>query len=286
MIKTMNEILKVCFGVVKIGGATGNDPSKLLEELALRVKRGERWVLVHGASGQMESICRSCGVEPLYVTSPSGYRSRFVGARELALFEAACCRYSVELSWILGKYGLPSLPLYPCQSVTAKAKRKDTLRSVENGKIRILRGNYSGTVCGFEPAPLYEAWDKGLLPLLPPLASNEQGDSLNVDGDRMAAAAAAAIGADTLIILSNVPGILRNVEDPESRVENADFGTWEELESLAQGNMKRKLLAAREALEGNVGRVILADSRRDNPITRALAGGGTTLCRTFTVAAV
>jgi acetylglutamate/LysW-gamma-L-alpha-aminoadipate kinase len=286
MMTTMNEILKVRFGVVKIGGAAGNDPSKVLEELALRVKRGERWVLVHGASGQMESICRSCGVEPLYVTSPSGYRSRFVSARELALFEAACCRYSVELSWILGKYGLPSLPLYPCQSVTAKAKRKDALRSVENGRIRMLRGNYSGTVCGFEPAPLHGAWDRGLLPMLPPLASDEQGGSLNVDGDRVAAAAASALGADTLVILSNVPGILRNVEDPESRVENADFGTWNELESLARGNMKRKLLAAREALEGNVGRVILADSRRDSPIARALAGGGTTLCRTFTAAAV
>jgi acetylglutamate/LysW-gamma-L-alpha-aminoadipate kinase len=282
----MNDVLKAHCGVVKIGGAAGNDPSKLLKELALRVKRGERWVLVHGASGPMEGICRSCDIEPLYVTSPSGYRSRFVGARELALFEAACCRYSVELSWILGKYGLPSLPLYPSQSVTAKAKRKDALRSVENGKIRILRGNYSGTVCGFEPAPLYEAWDRGLLPMLPPLASDGQGDSLNVDGDRMAAAAASAVGADTLIILSNVPGILRDVKDPESRVENADFGMWNELESLARDNMKRKLLAAREALEGNVGRVILADSREDSPIARALAGGGTTLCRTFTAAAV
>ncbi|MDR1875260.1 MAG: [LysW]-aminoadipate kinase [Synergistaceae bacterium] len=282
----MNEILKVSFGVVKIGGATGNDPTSLLEELVARVKQGERWVLVHGASGPMEAMCRSCDIEPLYVTSPSGYRSRFVGAKELALFEAACCRYSVELSWTLGRYGLASLPIYPSQAVTAKATRKDALRSLENGRVRVLRGNYSGTVCGFEPAPLYEAWDRGLLPMLPPLASDEQGNSLNVDGDRMAAAAAAAIGADTLIILSNVPGILRNVEDPQSRVESADFEMWNELESLAQGNMKRKLLAAREALEGNVGRVILADSRRDAPVTRALAGGGTTLCRTFTAAAV
>ncbi|MDR3231415.1 MAG: [LysW]-aminoadipate kinase [Synergistaceae bacterium] len=282
----MNEILNAGFGVVKIGGAMGNNPSKLLEELAFRVKRGERWVLVHGASGPMEVMCRSCGIEPLYVTSPSGYRSRFVGERELALFEAACCHYSVDLAWKLGKYGIGVLPIYPSQAVTAKATRKDSLRSVENGRIRILRGNCSGTVCGFEPAPLHDAWERGLLPMLPPLASDGDGNSLNVDGDRMAAAAAASIGADTLIILSNVPGILRDVEDPQSRVENADFGMWNELESLAQGNMKRKLLAAREALEGNVGRVILADSRKDAPITRALAGGGTTLCRAFTAAAV
>ena len=283
---TVNDILKVNSGVVKIGGAVGNDPSQLLKELAERVRGGERWVLVHGASGPMETMCRSCGVEPLYVTSPSGYRSRFVGAKELALFEAACCSYSVELSWKLGKMGIGSLPIYPAQAVTAKATRKDSLRSVENGKVRILRGNYSGTVHGFEAAPIADAWSKGLLPLLPPLASDDQGNNLNVDGDRMAAAAASAIGADVLIILSNVPGILRNVEDPESRVEAGSFDMWSELETLAQGNMKRKLLAAREALEGNVGKVVLADSRKDNPITRALAGGGTTLCRTFTAAVV
>jgi len=280
-----NEILKVGSGVVKIGGAVGNDPSKLLEELAERTRQGERWVLVHGASGPMEAMCRSCDVEPLYVTSPSGYRSRFVGAKEMALFEAACCHYSVELSWKLGKSGIASIPIYPPQAVTAKATRKDSLRSVENGKIRILRGNYSGTVCGFDPEPVYDAWSKGLLPMLPPLASDENGCRLNVDGDRIAAAAASAIHADTLIILSNVPGVLRDVKNPDSRVETGELGRWSELEAVAAGNMKRKLLAAREALEGNVGRVILADSRLDNPISKALAGGGTTLCRTFTAAA-
>jgi len=282
---TQNDIFNIASGVVKIGGAIGNDPSKLLTELAARVGGGEHWVLVHGASGPMEIICRSCGIEPLYVNSPSGYRSRFVGAKELALFEAACCQYSVELSWKLGKLGVGCLPIYPHQDVTAKATRKDNLRSVEEGKVRVLRGNYSGTVCGFESAPLFEAWDKGLIPLLPPLASDDEGNSLNVDGDRMAAAAASAIGADVLIILSNVPGILRDVGDPESRVENGSLDLWSELEALAQGNMKRKLLAAREALEGNVGKVILADSRKENPITRALAGGGTTLCRTSTAVA-
>jgi acetylglutamate/LysW-gamma-L-alpha-aminoadipate kinase len=230
----------------------------------------------------MEYISRKCGIEPIYVTSPSGYRSRFVGERELALFEAACSSYSVEISWKLGKLGIASMPIYPKQDVTAKAERKDNLRSVENGKVRILRGNYSGSMCGFEPLPVIEAWNNGFLPVLPPLASDKEGNILNVDGDRMAAAAASAVNADVLIILSNVPGILRDINDQSSRVIKGSLDKWSELEILAQGNMKRKLLAAKEALEGNVGKVILSDSRIDNPISCALAGGGTTLCRTYT----
>ncbi|MCL2147377.1 MAG: [LysW]-aminoadipate kinase [Synergistaceae bacterium] len=276
----MNGIQRINAGVVKIGGAVGNKTSTLLEELAMRVKNGEKWILVHGASGHMDNMCKSLGIEPVYVISPSGYRSRFVGEKELVLFEAACCSYSIELSSRLGKLGVGAVALYPKQDVTAKATRKDSLRSVENGKVRILRGNLSGSMCGFEPAPVIQAWDNNLLPMLPPLASDSEGATLNVDGDRMAAAAAAAVNADVLIILSNVPGILRDVNDPQSRVEVGSLDKWSELERLAEGNMKRKLLAAKEALEGNVGKVILADSRKDNPISCALLGGGTTLCRT------
>jgi acetylglutamate/LysW-gamma-L-alpha-aminoadipate kinase len=276
----LNEISKTFTGVVKIGGAIGNSPSRLLVELAVRIKNGEKWILVHRASGHMETICKFCRIEPVYVTSPSGYRSRFVGEIELVLFEAACSNFSIELSWKLGKLGIGAIPLYPKHEATAKAVRKDSLRSVENGKVRILRGNYSGTVCGFEPLPIVEAWNNGFLPILPPLASDSEGNTLNVDGDRMAAAAASAVNADVLIILSNVPGILRDVNDPLSRVETGSLDMWSELEALAEGNMKRKLLAAKEALEGNLKKVILADSRIDNPISGALAGGGTTLCRT------
>ena len=277
----MNEILRINTGVVKIGGAIGNKTTALLEELAMRVKNGEKWILVHGASGQMDIMCKSLGIEPIYVISPSGYRSRFVGEKELVIFEAACNSYSIELSSKLGKLGVGSMALYPKHDATAKATRKESLRSVENGRVRILRGNFSGSMCGFEPLPVIQAWDNNLLPLLPPLASDAEGAILNVDGDRMAAAAAVAVNADVLIILSNVPGILRDVNDPQSRVEVGSLDNWGELENLAKGNMKRKLLAAKEALEGNVEKVILADSGNDNPISCALMKGGTTLCRTF-----
>jgi acetylglutamate/LysW-gamma-L-alpha-aminoadipate kinase len=279
----LNEILRINTGVVKIGGAIGNKTSTLLEELSVRVKNGEKWILVHGASGHMETMCKSLGIEPVYVISPSGYRSRFVGEKELVLFQAACNSYSIELSSRLGKFGVGSIALYPKQDATAKATRKDSLRSVENGKIRILRGNFSGTMCGFETAPVIQAWENNLLPLLPPLAQDSEGNILNVDGDRMAAAAASAVNADVLIVLSNVPGILRDVKDPLSRIKVGSLDKWSELENFAEGNMKRKLLAAKEALEGNVRKVILANSSEDNPISCALLGGGTKLCRTSMV---
>ena len=65
-------------GVVKIGGASGNALEPLMDEVAKRVAAGERWIVVHGASGVMNDLCAERGVAIRMVTSPSGYRSRFV----------------------------------------------------------------------------------------------------------------------------------------------------------------------------------------------------------------
>ena len=70
--------------VVKIGGAPGNSLEPLISEIARRSAAGERWVVAHGASGAMDALCRERGVEIRMVTSPSGYRSRFVGETERA----------------------------------------------------------------------------------------------------------------------------------------------------------------------------------------------------------
>ena len=268
-------------GVVKIGGARGNDPTPLLRELAERTKAGEKWLLVHGGSGKMEDLCISAGVEPLYVMSPSGFRSRFTGQREMALFVAACSSISIELLTSLWGMGCAAAPVWPGAGRGATAKCKDALRSVEDGRTRILRGNRSGSVKSFFGEEIEAIWSRNVLPVMPPLAMDTGGKGLlNVDGDRLAALAAASLGVSKLVILSNVPGLLSDRNDPSTLVSSGPIG---ELMELAEGNMKRKVLACSEALDGGVSKIILADSRVDMPLASALEGKGTTICQDFTV---
>lgn len=266
-------------GVVKIGGAKGNDPVSLLADIAERTAAGEQWLLVHGASGYMEDICLASGLEPQYVESPGGFRSRFMGEKEKNLFEFACSRFSVDLISIAAGLGLWIVPVYPYEKPVALGKRKDVLRIVDKGRVRLLRGNQSGKVTDFVPEKIRDIWSMGALPMIPPMAwSQEDGFAVNVDGDRLAAAAAGALKADVLVILSNVPGLLADPSDRTSLIKEGSFQEWEGLEQYAKGNMKRKLLAAREALEKRVGKVVIADSRENHPLEKALSGGGTTIC--------
>jgi acetylglutamate/LysW-gamma-L-alpha-aminoadipate kinase len=110
----------------------------------------------------------------------------------------------------------------------------------------------------------------------PPAISFEH-EAINVDGDRAAARIATALGAERLVVLSNVPGLLRDVGDENSLVEAVPRARMAEFEGLAQGRMKKKLMGAVEALDGGVREVILGDARRERPLDDALAGRGTVI---------
>jgi acetylglutamate/LysW-gamma-L-alpha-aminoadipate kinase len=83
--------------------------------------------------------------------------------------------------------------------------------------------------------------------------------------------------AEEFLMLSNVPGLLRDVGDPDSLIDRIPARAIEDFMPLAQGRMKRKLMAAALALEGGVGRVILAPANVAQPVTSALEGRGTVI---------
>ena len=86
------------------------------------------------------------------------------------------------------------------------------------------------------------------------------------------------MGADRLIILSNVPGLLRRFPDESTLIRHIPKGQAEEhLKRYAQGRMKKKLLGTIEALRGGVERVVIADGRVSHPLRQALAGYGTVI---------
>ena len=84
--------------------------------------------------------------------------------------------------------------------------------------------------------------DNGYLPVISPLCSSYEGEAINVDGDRAAALIAVKLNAEKLIILSNVPGLLENVEDESSLIEHIDRNKISEFMEFAKRRMKKKMM--------------------------------------------
>jgi len=267
-------------GVVKIGGAKGNNHDNTLVDLASRVKRGERWVLCHGVSGAMDALCSAAGLEPRYVVSPSGYRSRFVTDRDMVLFEKASFSETAKICSFLGAMGVPTMPINPMNGALVLAKVKDAIRALEGERTLLLRGNRSGKITHIDNNGIQAIIEQGFLPVFPPLARDENVPRyINIDGDRLAGSIAASCNARTLVLLTNTPGLLEDVNDPDSLLKDISLDEWHVAENAAKGNMKRKLLACKEALEGGLQEAVIADSRIELPITNAISGGGTHLWR-------
>jgi len=254
--------------VVKVGGSSGIDRRAVASDIASVAASGEQVVLVHGASAETDALATRLGHPPRTVVSPSGQQSRRTDRRTLELFAMAALGVEtfsyVEL---LRASGAPAIGLFGILSGPRK-----NVRAVEGEKVVLLRDDYTGKVDTIDREALRAMLDQRKVPVLPPLAVSGEGEGLNVDGDRAAAAVAAALGATALVILTNVPGLLRSVEDPASLVPEA---TLDEADALAEGRMKKKTMAAREAIDGGVRDVIIASGRVARPLTGALAGAGT-----------
>jgi acetylglutamate/LysW-gamma-L-alpha-aminoadipate kinase len=139
----------------------------------------------------------------------------------------------------------------------------------------VIRDDYTGKIEEVNAGLLNRLLAAGLTPVIQPLAISEAGDALNVDADRAAAMIAGALKAEQLILLTNVPGLMRSFPDESTVIPYIERRDVDAALNLAEGRMKKKVLGAMEALDRGVEKIIFADGRVDHPLLGALDGKGT-----------
>lgn len=257
--------------VVKIGGGAGVDIAGICADIA-EIARHRLVVVVHGVSATMDSLCAERRIPVQTLTSPSGHQSRYTTPEVRDVFVEAARRVNTEVVAVLQTAGCSAVGMV--EPVVLQGERKQAVRAVVNGRVRMVRDDYSGTISTILSHALQASLAVGYIPVIPPLAESADG-LLNVDGDRAAAAIARVLQAQELVILSNVRGLLRQLTDKTSLITNVQGAALDQALSWAEGRMKRKVLGAQEALLGGVARVVIGDGRVAQPVTQALQGEGT-----------
>lgn len=263
--------------VIKVGGSEGISYDAVCADIA--ELQQQELVLVHGGSHLTNQVADALGHPPQFVTSPSGYTSRLTDRRTLEIFEMVYCgQVNKGIVEKLQQLGVNAIGLSGIDGGLWRGPRKMAIREVNNGRQRIIRNNFTGRVDVVNVKLLNTLLDAGYTPVLTPPAISTDGDAINVDGDRAAAATAIALAATDLLILSNVAGVLRQSPDPTTMIPSiASHHIKDVSEMYAQGRMRIKLRAAAEAIEGGVERVVIGDAVSERPIFRALDGHGTVI---------
>ncbi|EMA42723.1 acetylglutamate/acetylaminoadipate kinase [Halococcus saccharolyticus] len=262
--------------VVKVGGARAVDPEGTIADIAALTGEGEDCVVVHGGSTAVDETLERLGEEPEYVETPKGVVGRFTDERTMETFEMVLPgKLNTDLTASLRKTGVDAVGLSGVDGGLLTGPRKSAIKVVEDGKTKIRRGEHSGRITSVNADLLTGLLDDGYTPVVTVPMLADDGTPVNADADRAAAAVAGALNA-TLVVLTDVPGVLADPDDPETLIGSAETpDALAQVESAAEGFMGKKVMAATEALDGGAAAVVVADANADEPVRAALDGGGT-----------
>jgi len=229
--------------VYKLGGPALEDPG-LLAPLAAELRAAAaRVVLVHGGGRHVERMLRALGIE-----------SRFVDGRR-ATSPAAMEVVEMILSGVVNKALAAGLTDAGLPAVGISGRDGGLIRArllAELGRV--------GTPEAVDPRPVLALWDAGLVPVVSPVAAGPAGVSVNVNADEAALGLARALGATSLVYLSDVPGVRVGERTVES------LGAAEAADLIADGTiaggMALKVQVALEAARGGIEEVMVAGKER------------------------
>jgi len=261
--------------VVKVGGRVlAENADGVARSVTELVKRGEKVLVVHGGGREIDEYARKLGIEPRYVMSPSGVRSRLTDEKELeVVLMVLGGLVNKKLVHMLNKYGARAVGLTGVDGRLVAGVKRDRIIVVdERGRKRLVDAGYTGRITSVDASALRNLLEVFDCLVFAPLVFWE-GAPLNTDADYFASRVACELKADGLVYLSDVDGVMIEGElARELKVSLLDFY----LEKVGPG-MNRKLMHAVEAFKCGVKHVVIASGLVENPVERALEGRGSVL---------
>ena len=261
--------------VVKCGGHRAVDADTVCRDVAGLVRAGRPVVLVHGGSDQIDALAARLGVPRREQVAPDGVPARHTDDATLEVVTLALAGLvKPRMVTALHRYGARAVGLTGLDGGLLRARRKPPQRAIVDGRRVLVRDNRAGTVERVDIDVLLLLLRRGIVPVVSPPALAGDGEPVNVNADRAAAAVAAALRAD-LVLLTGAPGVQSDPADEGSVLATCAVPRSGAPDRSARGGMALKLVAAREALLGGVPRVRIADGRGPGPVRAALDGAGT-----------
>jgi acetylglutamate kinase len=250
----MDNIYVLKFGGNAIRGR--DDLMRLSAEIAQLIREGARIILVHGGGPEISEEMERRGMTPKKV---AGVRVTDEAGLEVA--ETVLRRLNGQVVSCLQENGVQALgmPGYMCTVCVRKAP----MRVVEDGKEAEVDLGLVGEVQDTDPSSLMDLLEQGVTPVIYPIGKDAEGTMLNVNADTMVAGIAAGVSCKEMITITDVPGILRDVSDPKSKINQV---TLEEVDALIadgtiSGGMIPKVEACRKALLAGVSVVRMVNGK-------------------------
>ncbi len=243
--------------LVKVGGSVMEVPENLeslLTDIAFMNAVGMKTVLVHGGGKAISRGMEAAGIPPLFVMGLRVTTEEAVRVVERVLKNEV----NANVVRLLQKHKANARPLHG--DWIFKVQKRIGSDPATGAPVD---WGYVGDPVAVDTRPVFEMLDAGIVPAVTPLGTGPDGKLYNVNADAAAAALAKAMKVRKLAFISDVPGLLMDVNDPESLLASLRIGSVRKLkeQGVVGGGMLPKLDSCVEAIQAGVGKVHLIDGR-------------------------
>ncbi|HEX6990047.1 MAG TPA: acetylornithine transaminase [Bacillota bacterium] len=246
--------------VIKVGGAVAGRAGAAAVQAAVSLRaRGWQPVVVHGGGTQISAWLDRAGMA-----------ARFHNGRRIT-DEAALEVVEMVLSARVNKAWVAALEQAGVPAAGLSGRDGGLLVAGQRYEEGVAMGRV-GRIQRVRPHLVESLLEAGFCPVISPVSGGDDGGAFNVNADEAAAALAAALGARALLLLTDVPGLLKDLQNPTSVVPELSAAEARRLldAGLVEGGMRPKLEAALEALDGGVSLVHILDGTDPEAVTAAV----------------
>lgn len=238
--------------VIKYGGSAMVDEElkkKVIEDVTLLKLVGFKPIIVHGGGKEISKWVGKMGMEPKFI---NGLRVTDKETMEVA--EMVLGKVNKSLVQIVEELGVRAIGLSGKDGDLLKVEKK-----YSNGEDI----GFVGDVKKVNADILYDLLEKDFLPIICPIGLDDEYNTYNINADDAACAIARAVKAEKLAFLTDIEGVYKNPEDPNTLISELTVSEAKKLisDGYIRGGMLPKLNNCIEAIENGVSRVHILDGR-------------------------
>ncbi len=247
--------------VIKYGGhAMLDDKAKdwTVKDTILLKYIGMKPVIVHGGGPEITQAMEKMGKKPKFVEGLRVTDEETLDIVKMVLVG----KINTDIVSRINKFNAKGVGLSGKDNKLILAKKR-LHKIVKEGREKEIDLGHVGETVKVSPEVVDILTDRGYIPVISPVGITEDGNSLNLNSDTVAGDVAVALGAKKLVILTDVPGIMRDLEDKNSLINEIKASDIDSLikENIIEGSMIPKLEACATAVKGGVKRAHIIDGR-------------------------
>ena len=236
--------------VVKYGGnamVSEQLRQQVMEDIVLLWLVGVKVVLVHGGGPEISDMMNRLGKQPVFVDGLRVTDQETVDIVQMVL-AGKINKTLVKLLEVKGGKAM-GISGMDGNLIEAKMKRAEL--------------GFVGSITNVNIAPVMDLLEKGYIPVISTLGCDAAGNTYNINGDTAAAFIAGALGAERLIMMTDIAGVLRDKNDPSTLIPELSIAEAIRLfeENVIAGGMIPKVECCIDAIHRGVERVIIMDGR-------------------------